>query len=95
MHVYTLVFCGAECKHQLNVRHFVPAGCNIWLKCSYVVSCVQYQTPCSIYAFCVDWHHRDAWLLRTVCTSPFPRLNRTQEETDDRMMIHIQDILSH
>ena len=27
--------------------------------------------------------------------TPFPRLNCTHEEADDRMMFHVQDILSH
>lgn len=29
------------------------------------------------------------------CASPFPRLNFTHEEVDDRMMFHVQDIVIH
>ena len=28
-------------------------------------------------------------------STPFPRLNCTHEEADDRMMFHVQDILGH
>ncbi|KAF3832797.1 hypothetical protein F7725_026462, partial [Dissostichus mawsoni] len=36
-----------------------------------------------------------AWIVSAWRTSPFPRLNCTHEEADDRMMFHVQDILSH
>ncbi|KAK5888952.1 hypothetical protein CesoFtcFv8_015000 [Champsocephalus esox] len=36
-----------------------------------------------------------AWTVSAGCASPFPRLNCTHEEADDRMMFHVQDILSH
>jgi len=36
-----------------------------------------------------------AWIVSAGCTAPFPRLNCTHEEADDRMMFHVQDILSH
>ena len=35
------------------------------------------------------------WLVSGGCASAFPRLDCTHEEADDRMMIHIQDILCH
>lgn len=36
-----------------------------------------------------------AWTVSAGCASPFPRLNCTHKEADDRMMFHVQDILSH
>ena len=36
-----------------------------------------------------------AWCLSAGRVSPFPRLDCTHEEADDRMMFHVQDILSH
>ena len=36
-----------------------------------------------------------AWLVSTGSASSFPRLNCTHEEADDRMMFHVQDIVSH
>ena len=36
-----------------------------------------------------------AWIVSAASASPFPRLNCTHEEADDRMMFHVQDILSH
>ncbi|KAK5898293.1 hypothetical protein CgunFtcFv8_015724 [Champsocephalus gunnari] len=36
-----------------------------------------------------------AWTVSAGCASPFPRLNCTHEEAEDRMMFHVQDILSH
>ena len=62
----------------------------------------------AFHAFCVEWlitNYKDtkplypgistpAWIVSAAgCTSPFPRLNCTHEETDDRMMLHIEDIL--
>ena len=35
-----------------------------------------------------------AWIVSAGCASVFPQLNCTHEEADDRMMFHIQDILS-
>lgn len=34
-------------------------------------------------------------MVSAECASPFHRLNCTHEEADDRMMFHVQDILSH
>ena len=36
-----------------------------------------------------------AWIVSAGCASPFHWLNCTHEEADDRMMFHVQDILSH
>ncbi len=36
-----------------------------------------------------------SWLVSAGHASLFPRLNCTHEEADDRMMFHVQDILSH
>ena len=36
-----------------------------------------------------------AWMVSAENASPFPRLNCTHEEADDRMMFYVQDILSH
>ena len=36
-----------------------------------------------------------AWMVSAGCASLFPRLNCTHKEADDRMMFHVQDILSH
>ena len=36
-----------------------------------------------------------AWLVSAKCVSPFHRLNCTHKEADDRMMFHVQNILSH
>ena len=36
-----------------------------------------------------------AWLVSRGRASPFPRLDCTHEEADDRMMFHIQDVLCH
>ena len=36
-----------------------------------------------------------AWCLSAGRASPFPRLDCTHEEADDRMMFHVQDILSY
>ncbi len=36
-----------------------------------------------------------AWLVSADSASLFPRLNCTHEEADDRMMFHVQDIVSH
>ena len=60
-------------------------------------------------AFYVDWlktnYHGSktlylgisphAWIVSAGRALLFPRLNCTHEETDDRMMFHVQDILSH
>ena len=60
-------------------------------------------------AFYVDWlttNYHDskplylgisprAWLVSAGSASLFPRLNCTHEEADDRMMFHVQDIVSH
>ena len=37
----------------------------------------------------------NAWFVSTERVSLFPRLDCTHEEADDRMMFHVQDILSH
>ena len=36
-----------------------------------------------------------AWIVSAASDTPFPRLNCKHEEADDRMMFHLQDILSH
>lgn len=36
-----------------------------------------------------------AWVVSAECTSPFPQLNCSHEEADDRMMFHVQHILTH
>ncbi len=36
-----------------------------------------------------------AWMVSAGCASLFSRLNCTHEEADDRMMFHVQDIVSH
>ena len=56
-------------------------------------------------AFYVEWlttnyqHSKPVylgtWLVSAGCVSPFPRLNCTHKEADDRMMFHVRDILSH
>ena len=35
-----------------------------------------------------------AWMVLAECASVFPQLNCTHEEAHDRMMFHVQDILS-
>ena len=35
-----------------------------------------------------------AWMVLAGCASVFPQLNCTHEEAHDRMMFHVQDILS-
>ena len=35
-----------------------------------------------------------AWMVSAGCASRFPQLNCTHEEADDRMMFHVQDMLS-
>jgi len=35
------------------------------------------------------------WVESASCASPFPQLNTSHEEADNRMMFHIQDILSN
>ena len=41
------------------------------------------------------YHHRHGLCQLYGYASPFPRLNCTHEEADDRMFFHVQDILSH
>ena len=55
-----------------------------------ILSCVvitDYQNSKPVYF--------GAWLVSAGCASSFPRLNCTSKEADDRMMFHVQDILSH
>ena len=35
------------------------------------------------------------WMVSAGCASPFPQLNCTHKEADNRMMFHVQEILSH
>ena len=77
-----------------------------WIKCSSGTKKLWLSTMNTtvFQAFCVEWLTTEyqyskpvqlgAWLVSAGCSSPLPWLKCTSKEADDRMMFHVQNILS-
>ena len=98
---------GEEEESQIVVLDMISLNQNVPVVLEY--SWLSSMSKTVLQAFFVEWlttNYKDskplylgispqAWLVSAGCASPFPRLNCTHKEADDRMMFHVQDILSH